>query len=291
MKVPSMKKTIFSLSLLTCITIFADENPMKQTFETYRNTKAFEAIVYDNYQETQPMEHVPEAYTNAVKKMGLSPAEVKFYTAIRMDRFVEKVGNCIVILRPNFFLYLTEEEQVAHIAVQLARIKDGDLSELPHFQKSTYKSEYDKPAALVKKIDMASKIAIAGALGCCYRTELYNAAMASLPYVEKGLGYARDLICSKTGAFIGACTLANIIARMRYTQNKVKELTKYELATIDAIGADGLIKTRERQVNWGKINCPWTYQWYVLMGKLGLEDCPEVQLESYRKHLEEKSQR
>ena len=126
-----MKKTLFMLSLLTCAIIHAEEeqpNPMKQTFETFRDVKAFQAIVHDTYQEAMPMENVPEAYTNAVKKMGLSPDEVKFYTAVRMDHFAEKAGNCVVLLRPNFFLYLTEEEQVTTIAVQLSRIKAGDLA-------------------------------------------------------------------------------------------------------------------------------------------------------------------
>ncbi len=260
--------------------MYAEEeqsNSMKQTFETYRNTKAFEAIVHDTYQEAVPMENIPEAYTNAVKKMGLSPDEVKFYTAIRMDHFVEKAGNCVVLLRPNFFLYLTEEEQVSTIAVQLSRIKAGDLSEIPTENPDTQN---------LNTLNQASLVACAGALALYSR----NAIMSALPHM-------RNFATSKAGMFVGLVGLANLVAYTHYKQKETDLLTKHELNVIDTMGPEELIKLRERQTHWIKLNNPWTYPIYQFLGKfpvykslgkLDLLEMPDAQLEKYLKHLKEK---
>lgn len=267
-----MKKTLL-FSLILCATIHAQEekpNPMKQTFETFKNTKAFQAIIHDTYKEAMPMEQVPEAYINAVKKMGLSPDEVKFYTAVRMDRFVEKVGNYVMLLRPNFFLYLTEEEQVANIAIQLSRIKAGDVSEI---------STYNQDTQNLRTLNKASLAACAGATAFYSR----DAIMSALPYV-------RNFATSKAGLFVGAVGLANLLAYVLYKQKETQSLTQHELNVLDVMGPEELIKIRERQTHWGKQRASWTYPIYkFIYGDLGIGEMPETQLEKYHKHLAEKT--
>jgi hypothetical protein len=75
-----------------------------------------------------------------------------------MDRFVEKVGPNIILLRPNFFLYLNEQEQAAAIAVQLQRIKDNHNPELSQHHRDIF----------LKNFKIVSGIVAAAAFYACY---------------------------------------------------------------------------------------------------------------------------
>lgn len=279
-----MKKLTLILSLITYIVLSAEEpanTTIKQSSEDYRTKKAYEAIIYDTYQEAIPINrsHWTDACKKIVEQAGLALDDVNFYTAVRMNRFIEKVGNNIIILRPNFFLYLTEEEQAACMAVQLSRIKAGDVSEVNHIAEKK-----------LSQLDTIAQTAIGSALAFHYRDALYDAAVASMPYLQTGLEHAQDLLLSKTGAVIGACVIASISAHIMHTRAELASLTEHELTVIDKIGPDGLVNLRERQVGWGKNNFSWLrYQWYVLLGTLGLTENPQTQLQQYHEHLNKKN--
>lgn len=268
-----MKNKALALCLITCTAIIAEvpENMLqKPTPDTYYTTKAYEAIIHDTYQEAMPYnKELPKEYKDALEKFGFADGEIAFYTAVRMNRFVEKVGNNIVLLHPNFFLYLTPEEQSAHIGVQLARIKAGDLSE----------TRANNPEQKnLEKLYTFAKAAIAGSLAFHYRDALIEAA-------QFGLEHSKELLFSKTGAFITACALVPAYAHIAHTRKKYAALTEYELSVVDTMGPDELTKIRQRQVVWGKNNESWLrYQWYMFLGRLDLLDMPEVQLEKYKEH-------
>lgn len=266
-----MKMLYLSAALVFSSLTFAQQ--LQKSPDSFRTLKAYEAMVYDTYQEAMPLEKLPDAYKKVLTQMGLTEDDVLFYTAVRMDRFVEKIGNCVVILRPNFFLYLTEEEQAIHIAVQLSRIKEKDMTEIPRHNENLKKLSFVKKASLG-----AAALILAG----LYRHELMDGARYSIDRIEE---YG-PLLNSPAGIVIGAYAIINGLAYAWYRRANIENQTKHELATIDALGSEPLIKIRERQVVWGKNNVSWLkYQSYKLLAKLGLYEMPEVQLDIYREHL------
>ena len=121
-----MKKFLIT-SLAFAIAINASEEPKPiDPTEQYRNKKANEAIIHDAYYEAEEYkEEIPVAWKEALEAFGFKHGDINFYTTVRINKFVERVGNSLVILCPNFFLYLTPEEQKAYIGLQLASFKQG----------------------------------------------------------------------------------------------------------------------------------------------------------------------
>lgn len=251
--------------------ICTEQAPRVDKTYAYKNTKAHEAIIHDTYDEAMKLEDVPHAYIDLVKKFDLDPQEISFYTAVRMNRFVEKVGNNIILLHPNFFLYLTEQEQLAYIAIQLARIKAGDNPELG--------GKHDPAKRTIKHVKDCSVAAIGLFLAGMYHQEIMQAVQEYWPAVK-------EVIFSKTGAVIGGIIILNALLRTQYERGKLKTFLQHQLESIDVIGADGLISAREKQVNWDKNNASWIqYQWHKLKGALFLDLNPEVDLERIKEHI------
>lgn len=243
--------------------------------QEYKNKKAHEAIIHDTYDEAMKLEDVPQSYINLVKQFDLDPQEVTFYTAVRMNRFVEKVGNNIMLLHPNFFLYLTEQEQLAYIGIQLARIKAGDNPELG--------GKHDPAKRMVKRARDCSFAAIGLFIAGMYYKEILAAGQEWWPSIKKAA-------LSKPGMVIGALLILNGLVKGHYQQNRIKRYLQHELDSIDVMGADGLISAREKQINWGKNNASWLqYQWHKLKGALFLDLSPEVDLERIKNHVARKN--
>lgn len=239
--------------------------------QEYKNKKAHEAIIHDTYDEAMKLEDVPSSYINLIKQFDLKPEDINFYTAVRMNRFVEKVGNNIMLLHPNFFLYLTEQEQLAYIAIQLARIKAGDNPELG--------GKHDPAKRTLKRVKDCSVVAIGLFLAGMYHKEIMHAVQEYWPAVK-------EVIFSKTGAVIGGIVLLNMLLRAQYERAKLKTFLQRELESTDVVGAEGLITIREKQVHWGKNKASWLeYQWGKLMGNLYLDMNPEVELERIKNHV------
>lgn len=267
-----MKKIIASIFLVSRLLA---QNDQEDTTQKYRNTKAHEAIIHDTYQEAMKLEDVPQAYIDLVKKFDLDPQEICFYTAVRMNRFVEKVGNNIMLLHPNFFLYLTEQEQLAYIAIQLARIKAGDNPELG--------GKHDPAKRTLKRVKDCSVAAIGLFFAGMYHQEIAQAIHEYWPAVK-------EVIFSKTGAVISGIILLNMLLRAQYEHTQLKTFLQRELESTDVIGAEGLITIREKQSHWGKNKASWLeYQWGKLMGNLYLDMNPEVELERIKAHVARKS--
>jgi hypothetical protein len=244
--------------------------------QEYKNKKAHEAIIHDTYQEAMKLEDVPQSYINLVKQFDLNPQEVTFYTAVRMNRFVEKVGNTIMLLHPNFFLYLTEQEQLAYIGIQLARIKAGDNSELG--------GKHDPAKRVVKQVRDGSLAVIGAFIAGMYYKEIIAAGQEWWPSIK-------NAALSKPGMIIGALLILNGLVKGHYQQNKIKRYLQHELDSIDVMGADGLISAREKQVNWGKNNASWLqYQWGKFKGNLFLDMNPEVELGRIMEHVARKNE-
>ncbi len=251
----------------------AQEKKVDNT-DQYRRKKAWEAIIYDTYEEAMPYDKkLPEAYKKVIEQFGFTEKDVNFYTAVRMDWFVDKVGNNIMLLRPNFFLYLTEEEQASHIAIQLERIRAGDNSELDG------KENPNKQCA--KKFTKAVNIATAVALVGLYHKEIMKGLNDAWPHVKHHL-------FSKVGMLIAGCAAANFLAWKAYDIAEQKHYEQHEFVTLDTIGADDWIAVKEKQVEWGKQNSGWLYPWYKLLGKLYLGYNAAVKLERYKEHVKAK---
>ena len=255
----------------------------KEKTDQYRTKKAHEAIIYDTYQEVMPYEgEIPQAYKDAIRAFGLDEQDIHFYTAVRMNRFVEKVGNNIILLRPNFFLYLTEQEQVAYIGIQLARIKAGDKKELG--------GKHDPRKQSLKQFRKISAIATVLLFMAIYRKELKADLSNFWDYMRfYGLPLIKDILLSPAGMLVGGFLTYNAIAKILAKREDLKDFLKYEFDSIDTLGVDGLVDARERQVVWGKRNSSWiSYQWHKLLAKLYLEMMPEVELERIKEHVAQK---
>ncbi len=254
-----MKYSLF-LSLLICSIACAD-----MPKQDYRFEKAHDAIIYDNYIQAQPYtKHLPPAYLEMLQKFNINPEDVRFYTATRMDRFVEKVGNNIILLFPNFFLYLTEEEQAAEIATQLGYISRNENPEVEQ-----------KNLKLLNKFKKYSLLAAGGFLALAYAQE-----------IKAHASEIKTVLTSKAALIIGSCLAANFIADQWYEYSENQTARKNQFEVLNIIGSENWIATKEKQVQWGKINSGILYNWYYLLGKLGLAYMPEVELQKYQEHID-----
>lgn len=272
-----MKKLLIFLFLSNILITNAMEQ--KEPKQDYRTEKAFEAIIYDTYREAQPIknEELPESYEKILTQFGLTKDDVHFYTATRMNRFVEKVGNNVILLRPNFFLYLTEAEQLSHIAVQLQKINSNDNSEIG--------DKYNPTKQLLTQFKKISTATTGLLLAALYHKEITNGISYYAPTIKSA-------ILSKAGVLIGTYAAANLLAKALYQQQEIRNAREHEFSALDITGAQDWISVKEKQINWGKNNYSRiTYQWYKLLGKFDLAYNPETQLEAYKEHLKQKDQK
>lgn len=264
---------ILLLSLVTTTDIYAKK--VKKSPDDYRETFANEAVIHDWFAEVVPLEKLPTAYKKVIEKMGMSEDDIHFYTAVRMGRFTEKVGNCIVLCRPNFFIYLTEEEQVAQIAQELYRIRSNDMSEL--------RQEAAKSTAFWHNMSI---LATGVGLAACYRYELQNALSALPSKIEQAEEFVGRH--KAAAALLALCTIFNVGLYTRYYHSKVAAMQESERAAFDT-APEALLKTLDRQITWEKNKHSWIgYQWKKLVARLGLCYSAEVQLEKYKELLAEK---
>jgi hypothetical protein len=232
--------------------------------------KATEAIIYDTYSEAMPLLELPPEYKKLLSLYGFGPNDVQFYTAVRMNHFAESVRNSIVLLRPNFFIYLSEQEQLAVIATQLENIRSSGSSESELYNAATQKFQ---------EVTAAVTTATALALLVAYGGTLFRLIKSAAPV-------ARDIVTSTPGLIIGMALAILLTNKAIYTSAAYERKLQNELAVLSKIGPGGLISLREKQVIWGKNNFSWlTYQWYKLLGKLYLAESAEAQLERYQAYL------
>ncbi|GMU19707.1 MAG: hypothetical protein AMXMBFR12_08990 [Candidatus Babeliales bacterium] len=264
-------------SLALAFAVNASEKPEDPT-QKYRNTKAHEAIIHDSYYEAEKYtEEIPAVWKEALDAFGYKEGDIEFYTAVRTNKFVERVGNKLVILRPNFFLYCTPEEQKVYIALQLASLQQDAEMDLGGSHETFCNTT---------RAEMTFREATIGltALGLI---ALYHKQM-----VEKYHQYepaVKNILFSKAAALIGGCWLANKANELIKERDKNLKFKEAHFAVIDKLGAEGLLSIREKQVNWGKNNAWWWQRkWYYLLGKLSLVYNPEANLELIQNYIAKK---
>lgn len=258
-----------SLALLIFVpfALFTQEPPQDPTVQ-YRNKKADLAIIHDKYQEAEAYTNEwPEAWKQAITSFGFKPEEINFYTAVRTNRFVEKVGNNIVLLRPNFFLYLTDAEQAVYIGLELARLKAGD-KDILEGSHTTQKKD---------SVWLSFNKKVIGAAGLALVYLHFDSIKTQLPNL---LSTSKNLLFSKSGAVVSLALLTHLALAAKKQRKKIQEVYEHEYAVIDNLGAEGLLTIRKKQTHWGYNNCSWlTNQWYKLLGKFSLVYNPESSLE------------
>ena len=271
-----MNKNCIALAILIPFALFTQEPPQDPTVQ-YRTKKADLAIIHDKYQEAEAYtDEWPDAWKEAITQFGFKFNDINFYTAVRTNRFVEKVGNNIVLLRPNFFLYLTDTEQATYIGLELARLKAGD----PDILEGSHTTQKKNSVwySLNKKIIGAAGLA----LGCLH----FGTIKTLLPNM---IATSKNLLFSKSGAVVSIALLTHLALAAAKQRKQIQKVYKHEYAVIDNLGAEGLLTIREKQTQWGYNNCSWlTNQWYKLLGKLSLKYNPESSLERLKKYVESK---
>lgn len=261
-----MKIVAISVCLAVSLTTLQAHKAPEQN---YRSDKAYEAIIHDDFNEAKPYTELSNSLQKLIKDFGLELDDVKFYTATRMNRFVDKVGNNIMLLFPNFFLYLSEEEQLAEIAIQLYRIKNNDYREIPKFNENR---------AWYKAFKKNSALVAGGLLACMYRNEL-------LHYGSSAVAYLKDFLKTPGGCVAGLYGISNLVAKILYTQNERAAARAAEFGTLDIIGAQSWKEIKKKQIEWGKRKSGWfVYQCYKILGLLDMCYLPEIELQRYEEH-------
>ena len=268
-------KKFYVAPLLLCLgSLIADEQ--EDATQQYRNKKAYEAIIHDAYYEAKSYDQeLPSLWKEALEKFGFKEDEINFYTATRFNDFVERVGNSIVLLYPNFFLYLTEQEQAAYIAFELASLKRGQEH---HCNGSHETFSSDKKSSFPKK---TAGIAAAG-LAALHYSKIIAITRALIPALK-------NTLTSVEAAWLGACFSVYGAKRMSQRYDEEQEITAAEYDVIDAIGADGLLSIREKQAHWDHLNRPWLVnKWHYLIGALYLDNNAENSVERIREYAANK---
>lgn len=273
-----MKKLLLS-SLLVITALQASEQPSEQPTDPtqkYRDVKAHEAIIHDAYYEAQKCTgELPAAWKEALNAFGFKEGDINFYTALRTNKFVERAGNNLIILRPNFSLYLTPEEQKAYIGLQLASLKQGVEFDVGGSHGTFYKPR-------ITGFHKATVALTALGLVALYRNQIIEKSMQWGPSLK-------NILFSKGGALVAGCFAVNEANRLLGMRDELKKLSEAQFEVIDKLGAEGLLSIRKKQVHWGYKNSSWLVnKWYYLLGKLSLAYAPEADLELINEHIEKK---
>lgn len=271
-----MKKLLF-YSLVFAIAMQASEAPKDPT-EKYRNKKAHEAIIHDSYYEAQKYTNeIPASWKEALDAFGYKEGDIEFYTAVRTNKFVERVGNKLVILRPNFFLYCTPEEQKVYIALQLASLQQDVEMDLGGSHETFCNTKKAEISFRQKTIGLTALGLIA-----LYHKQMIEKARQFAPTVK-------NILFSPAAALIAGCWLVNKANELKKEHDKNKQFNEAQFAVIDKLGAEGLLSIREKQVNWGRQNgWWWQRKWHYYLGKLSLVYNPEANLELIKDYIAKK---
>lgn len=277
-----MKKLLLS-SLVFAFVIHASEEPENSAAPTdptaeFRNKKSYKAIIHDSYYEAEEYKgEIPDAWKEALDAFGYKEGDINFWTAVRTDRFVERVGNNLIILRPNFFQYCTPEEQKVYIGLQLASLQQ-DI-------EMDFEGSHEVFCNTTKR-KLTFKHVTVGL------TALALAALYGKQVIQKSREYAptvTNVLFSKAVALIGGCYALNKANELIKKREKIKKFSDAQLIVVDKLGAEGLLSIREKQVNWGKGNAWWIeHKWNYLMGKLSLAYSPEANLELIKDYVAQK---
>lgn len=253
------------------------ETPEDPT-EKYRNEKAYEAIIHDSYYEAEEYkEEIPQAWKEALEAFGYKEGDIKFYTAVRTNKFVERVGNILVILRPNFFLYCTPEEQKVYIGLQLASLQQDIEMDLGGSHETFCNTTRAELSFRQKTWGLTALGMIA-----LYHKQLMAKTREYAPTVK-------NILFSQGAALVAGCWLLNKAKELSKKHDEMKKFNEAQLMVVDKLGAEGLLSIREKQVNWGKqLAWWWQYQWYYILGKLELAYNPEASLELIQNYIAKK---
>lgn len=273
-----MKKLLSLGLLISIINAFASEAPADPT-QKYRNKKAHEAIIHDAYYEAQKYtEELPDAWKEALVAFGYKEDDIEFYTAVRTNKFVERVGNKLVILRPNFFLYCTPEEQKVYIGLQLASLQQDVEMDLGGSHGTFCNTTKRSITFRHTTIGLTTL-----ALLALYHKQIAQISREHAPIVK-------NVLLSKPVALIGGCFLLNKAKDLLKKHDEIKKFNDAQLTVIDKLGSDGLVSIREKQVTWGKHNGWWIERkWNYLLGKLSLAYSPEANLELITDYIAKKN--
>jgi len=249
--------------------VLEDSQDAQDPTQEYRNKKAYEAIIHDAYYEAQKYtDPIPDAWKEALEAFGYKEGDIEFYTAVRLNNFTERVGNMIVILRPNFFLYLTPAEQQAYIGLQLATLGQDVEFDVGCSHGTFYEFGLNK-----------------------FNTTSYTLTALGLLalYGKEIIGYApqvKNIVFSKGMGLIGRCFAAIKLHELFKARKGIKQFDEAQFEVIDKLGADGLLSIREKQVNWGKRKSLWIERKLnYLLGKLSLAYDPEANLELIKDYI------
>lgn len=272
-------KKLFVFCLMAFVLPALGEESASSYKQDYLKEKAWEARIYDDYREAMPFkEPLPLFIQKLLEKFELSEKDVRFYTATKMDHFVEKMGNNVIMLRPNFFLYLNEEQQATEIVNQLARIKAGDKTEI---------AAYDLPKKYLNNFKIGTSVlGVLGCAGICYK-DVIAIYKEHLPALKKGLTKVQEGPLLKAAALIGGYFAANKIADVLYSRAKNKKAEEYEFAALDIIqGKKEWREVKEKQKAWQKKNLSWIgYRWNKLKAAFHLSFDAETAMNRYEAHL------
>lgn len=270
-------KKLFLSSLILVFAIHASETPTDPTAK-YRNKKSYEAIIHDSYYEAERYKgEIPTAWKEALDAFGIKEEDINFWTAVRTDKFVERVGNNLIILRPNFFQYCTREEQKVYIGLQLASLQQD--------VEMDFEGSHEVFCNTTKRSLTFQQVTVG-------LTALALTALYGKQAVQKSSEYAplvKNALFSKAAALIGGCYLLNKANDLAKKRDKIKKFNDAQLIVVDKLGADGLLSIREKQVNWGKNNGWWIERkFHYLLGKLSLAYNPEANLELIKDYVAQK---
>ncbi len=266
-------KRILVVCLIASIVYAKESEDKEDATQKYRNKKAHEATIHDAYYEAKRYQgELPAAWKDTLTKFGYTQEEINFYTAVRMNKFTERVGNNIIILRPNFFLYLTDAEQAAYIGLKLASLQADEEFDVGGSHETFYKpkiSEFQKWSVATVTLGLAA---------------LYHEQIAAK---SKAIG---SVIFSKGAALIAGVLAVNGTKKLLEEHEEIKKLRAAQCSVIDKIGPDGILSIREKQVHWGYRNHSWLVnKWYYVLGKLGLQYNPESDLEMIKEYIAQKA--
>ena len=165
--------------------------------EKYRNKKAHEAIIHDAYYEAEKITDVPAAWREAEKAFGYKEGDIEYYRAVRTNKFVERVGNKLIILWPNFQMYATPEEQKVYIGLQLASLQQDVEMDLGGSHETFCNSK-------IASISFRKKTIAATAVGllALYHKQIVEQSRKWAPTVK-------NVMFSPGMALVAGCWIAN----------------------------------------------------------------------------------
>ena len=180
--------------------------------------------------------------------------------------------NNIIILRPNFFLYLTDAEQSAYIGLKLASLQAGEEFDVGGSDETFYHP----------KISSFQKISLGlTALGllALYHNPIKDKLKMAWPV-------CKIILLSKGAALVAGCVAANAARGLLNQHGEIKKLSAAQYAVIDKLGSEGILSISEKQVHWGYRNHSWVVnKWNYLLGKFSLVYNPENDLELIKEYI------